>query len=696
MSALDRLEGYRGNLGKGRTEDSVESSYFDVRTPEGCFLNLLQKHGFTMLDTVTGEETEICKVLKTDGNIYIQAVAGSGKTTTLIYKIMHDIVTGETMRVQELPNGMQAKVVDKVFVGTFLKSGADELQKRLAQEQRKLGYSVTATQVTFGTLHAEFKRALNAMGVATPIASQSVLSGLLRKAINSCNISRNGEKLKNEDYKIIEGILTYYRGRLDEQRYRHPNAVDYELTPSIIDLLNKQYSNFKAVEGVMDFEDLQELLYKYCYVTPNPAVIEFLGNRYNYMYLDEFQDTSQIQYALIQVYMKGVSKSAELRKKGKLIVVGDVQQCIYSFRGSDINVMYKQFDEDFDSTHLNLSYNRRCPSNILKPIIPSIMLNRESSGIEIKAINDGGEFDCRGYQNIKQMLMGVEGELKKDKVNNYSSGILCRTNYDGMIPALYLELVGGFDYSISSEAMTLTGALPRKLMRVTSIFTDRGTPALKETLSMFAPYSQLWGVKQLCDTMKQNQKRIWDIPIDDMVYSCSAIASYVNDWVELRKNSNDIEVLKAIYWQLYEDVFDGDSAYSQGARAIIDVLLFLLENEDIKDIGMFRERCELIDEQLHARIGINADISIATVHEFKGKERDAIYVWNDSDGVFPTNKTDMKNEFEVSEERRVHYIACTRAKKKSIILCKTAEVGYFVKEMDCKCRYIAPKVNGSI
>ena len=72
------------------------------------------------------------------------------------------------------------------------------------------------------------------------------------------------------------------------------------------------------------------------------------------------------------------------------------------------------------------------------------------------------------------------------------------------------------------------------------------------------------------------------------------------------------------------------------------------------------------------------------------------YIWNDSDGVFPSSKTDIRNEDELQEERRVHYIACTRAREKSTILCKGGSEGLFVTEMDTKVQAITPEIGGTL
>lgn len=619
-------------------------------------------------------------------------------TTMLIFKIMHDIVTGEIMRLQTLPNGAQVRVVNNVFVGTFLKSGADELHTRLAQCQRRMGYTVTADGIHFGTLHAEFKRCLNAMGIATPIASQQVLSGMFRKAVNVCSITREGENLKNEDYKIIESIVTYYRGRLDNKRYMHPSASEYGLDMATLDLLNTTYANLRKAEGVMDFEDLQELLYKYLYVTPNQNVIEFVASRYNYMYLDEFQDTSQIQYAILKVYARGWLRDTEHPTKGKIVVVGDVQQCIYSFRGSCIEVMHQYFNEDFEAVNNTLSYNYRCPANILNPVVSSISLNLESKGINILPFRDGGEFKSVSCTSLGGMLTYVEQELEKDLRDGRNIAILCRTNYDGMLPALYLEMKGRYRFSISGEGMTLNTALPRRLIRVARLFTDRCSVAIKDVLGMLVPYTVSYKVRRVYTILKDNNLSIWAMDRRDLKWECQELYENIELLEAYKKqhNNSDVETLKYLYRNLITDQFSGDSVYAESARSCIQVLLHFLNTCNFETVHEFLEEMDELGERLEARVGKKCDISIATVHEFKGKERDSIYVWNDSDMVFPSPKINPENYEDMSEERRVHYIACTRARHKSTILSLAGKVGTFLQEMDCKTTPFVNCVQGSL
>ena len=883
-------------------------------------------------------------------------------TTALTFKIIYDIVTGESVVMKSINGGTPIRAVDGMWVCTFLKTGAEELESSVINWQRKLGYSITANQISFSTMDAEFKRCLNAMGVATPIGDASKLHSLFCKAVDSCHIERKGYALSKEDYQIISGIVTYYRGRLDQKRYQHPSCKDYDITPTILDLLVKQFAQLREREGIMDFEEIMELLYKYLYVTPNPAVQDFVANRYNYIYVDEFQDTSQMAYAILKFYARGklwlnrfggdvktVSEGGTVpdglytatETKGKLVVVGDVSQCIpsdstvtlddntevyacelkvgdnvktnwgsdeithitpmfrngriatittesglcgrftlehklfidfskvmlheglnypdfeadlqlimcrdrfyvvspgsvdcfveeyssyidaytrcrqymrnhvcdfmehfvpdniydefidmitdafickseddieslcdiaieinnlikkyrvvtvgditngtniytvsngvgnwdkveevsidlftdivydistknthtyisdggfmnhnciYSFRGSDSSILAKNIDEDFRPSICTLSVNWRCPSNILNPVISSIHRNEDSKNQDIVAAHQGGEFIPYCFTSYKNMIAQLQDDILKDMDDNMSVAILCRTNFDGLIPAFVLEADGRFNFSVSGENMTLNSPLPRKIIGVTSLFTERATTAVKTSLEFFAGRGGSWAVKQLIDTLKTNNKSIWQLPIEDINYSCPSLAPFVKSVKAIfhdengnRDKSKEVEALRAVYMMMIVDVFGGDSAYCESARAYIETLLYILENKEFKSVYEFLEEIEFLNDKLNGRIRKKkAPIRIATVHEFKGKECDSVYVWNDSDGTFPSSKCDKDNEDQLNEERRVHYIACTRAKKREHIYALSSRMGMFALEMDCKFNNpIKPKV----
>ena len=706
VNAIDSVIFFFNSLGIGCKMEFDGETY-------NMYLFPPQLRGIQSIIAYKDEADMTCITIDAEDHLYLtMGMLPTHNTTALTFKIMYDIVTGEAMTLKQIESGLPVRVVNKMWVCTFLRSGAEELQASLTKWQRKLGYSQTADQINFSTMDAEFKRCINAMGVATNIGDAGKLHSLFCKAVDSCNVSRSGGyPLTKEDYQILSGILVYYRGRLDNQRYNHPSMKDYDLTPTILDLIAKQFANLRATNGIMDFEEIMELLYKYLYVEPNPAVQDFVANRYNYIYIDEFQDTSQMAYAILKFYARGklwlnrfggdvkvISEGGTVpdglytaqETIGKIVVVGDPSQCIYSFRGSDSKILVNDFDEDFKPCLSRLSVNWRCPANILNPVVSSIHCNPDSAVQDIRAAREGGEFFAYAFPSYKSMIAQLKTDMTKDMEDDMRVAVLCRTNFDGLIPAFVLAEDGRFDFSISGENMTLNSPLPRKIIGVTSLFTERSTPAVKTTLEFFASRQDKWGVKQLIDTLKMNNMSIWQVPIEDIRYSCPSLEKFVTSVKKVfytdgsRDKAKEVEALRTVYYMMIVDVFAGDSAYCESARAYIETMLYVIENHDFQSVYEFLEEIELLNDKLAGRIKKkSAHIQIATVHEYKGKECDSVYVWNDSDGTFPSSKCDVNNEDQLNEERRVHYIACTRAKKREHIYSIQIKKGRFAKEMSC-------------
>lgn len=747
MSALDKLQMYSAK--KENTLVSPVAEYFDIKSPEGYFLNTIHNLGYRIVETtytqgdkvltkseydaledkagveVSTQLTELAKMLTTKGDMLANSTAGSGKTTALIFRIMRDIATGEATKKVTLPDGTTVSTLDSIFVGTFLKTGADELKQKLASWQRNLKYFVTADRIQFGTLHAEFKRALNALGAPTPIGSVDAISRCLKRAIDDLSIKRDGSyALTFEDYRTIESIVSFYRNRLDNDKYNHPSARDYGLTPLILDSLVTKFANERKSEGIMDFEDLQELLYKYLYVTPNPDIQNFIASRYKYMYLDEFQDTSQIQYAILKFYMRGrlaINRSGEAmpvgmetglytgeETSGKIIAVGDDDQSVYRWRGSDIDIIIKNFPEDFKPQIVQLSTNYRCPSNILNPIKTSIVKNTDRFPKNLRSSREGGEFHAYTALTVQVMIEHLLQQIEEDTLNGKSVAILCRTNFDGVIPALMLEMSGKYQFSVSSEAMTLSSAMPKTVINCARLFTDRTSQYVINTLKLFVDRSDQWSVQELVKRLKADAsmgmgRSVFDIAPEDLAYSSPKLATLIKTLKTYLYDSNgnaikggDIEALKVLYLKLLIDVYDGDSAYCSKIRAYIQAVLYVLKVRKFTSADDFLSTMSDWNDCLNARVGKAYKVKIATVHEFKGKEADCCYIWHDSKDLFPASKTNTTIKVDFEEERRVHYIACTRAREKSIVYALAKNAGEFFFELDCTPEAIRPVNKGKL
>lgn len=633
--------------------------------------------------TLVEKEMTCITVDSPDHTFVIEDWVVTHNTTTLIFKIMYDIISGEATKIVNI-NDNNIRVTDKIWVSTFLKSGAEELKKRLGVAQTEMGYFDTSDGIVFSTLHAEFKRALTAMGVKLNLMSNSDCISMIKKTADSLRIRhKNGKNLTQEDYYQIQGIITYARNRLDNKRYDNPACEEYGITPIILDSLIDGYKKRRDIENKHDFEDLQELLYDALYTNPNPAVQKFISERYNYIYLDEFQDTSQIQYAILKWYGVNYLSQNTGSARGKMVAVGDDDQAIYSWRGSDVDIITWQFEQDFSPVVNQLTTNYRCPSNILEPVINSIVLNKKRHIKELKSSKEGGEMYAYSFADNRGMIMRLMNDIEEDLQKGYNIVILCRTNFDGMIPAFTLEQQHRFDFSISGTNMTLNSALPRSIFRCASLFTERSTNAVRQSLELLVGRQNAWKIKEFIYVLQNDKESIFTIDLEDIKFSVPFLYDLISTLREYRDRNEDIEGLKYLYNYMMTEVYQGDSTYCENARAYIELLLVIIDTHNFDNVFDFCEKIQEYSDNLVLRVGKpKVPIQIATVHEYKGKERDSVYIWNDSTDIFPSKRADLSNDEELEEERRVHYIAWTRAKKKLTVYAKRGQQGRFL--IECK------------
>lgn len=644
-------------------KEEVDSEMKKLKPSERMLLNI-KKSGINM------EQME--PVLKTKGNQLVISSAGSGKTTTLIYKIIYDITTGEATRLVEVNNNV-VRVPEKIWVCTFLKSGAEELKAKMALRQRELGVVDTTNYIQFSTLHAEFKRALNSMGVATEFISASENTSLLKKVLGVYNVRNSYNKpLNSEELRDFESALVYTRNRLDGKRYAKDIYDETGLTARVVEAILHDWKEERLKKGLLDFEDLQEMLYTQCVLKKDEKVIDFIRDRFNFIYVDEFQDTSQIQYEVLKVYISGARK---------VVAIGDDDQTIYSWRGSYNGIITHDFDADFHPTINKLSYNFRCPSKILNAIIPSIERNENRYGKEIKAARKGGVLRVRSCPNYKNMVNQLGDMVYKDVSEGKSVAILCRVNSDGLMPALLLDKIGKFQYNISGEGMTLDSYIGRLVLGIIRLFTDNYSSSVEKSLSLLS--WDKYNIQKLLKVCKNNKVSIWDLSLQDIAYTCPDIYGIISEWRTYREKEGDVFALKMVLEYYRTRVFKKDNQFNRVCKTVISSMTTLLDYNDYESVVDFLDDVESINERLKARrkMSYGTYVRIATVHEFKGKEADSVYVWNDCRNVFPYAGSSDDQEM-LDEERRIHYIACTRAKKISTIMYLNGEEGEFVSEMD--------------
>lgn len=662
---FSELSDFRGEIdfmSKLKEKKAKEQELKKLKPSERLLLEIKEK-GFDL--------SQMESVLKTRGNQLIISCAGSGKTTSLTFKIIYDLKTGWATKVMDV-NGNKIRVPDKIWVCTFLKSGADELEYSLRKWQNQLHCADTSKSIQFSTLHAEFLRALKDMGKSVDIISAKENSNLLKDVLKPYQLlNGKGKPLNSEDMSNLESALTRTRNVLDPSRYDSDIYDELNISPTLIDSILFDWLSARKKVGKYDFEDLQETLYTECYRRNNQEVIDFLSKRYNFIYVDEFQDTSQIQYKLIQIYAMNSKQ---------IVAIGDDDQTIYSWRGSDNHIITEEFSKDFNPVVNPLSINFRCPKNILNSIKPSIEKNSIRFKKDLESAQDGGKVRVAPMPSYTAMVSMLSDCIYNDVKNGRSVAILCRTNSDGLMPALILDKINNFSFSISGDGMTLNSYIGRTVLSIIKLFTEGNTQPVKSALEMLT--WDKYEVNNLIRVCKSNKLTIWDVDAKDLSYSCPSISSKLLTWRSWREKMGDIQALKLVLQDYRMNVFDKDTQFNTVIRSVISSIEALLDYFNYDYVEDFLYELDDINERLQGRRkkkGVK--VQIATVHEFKGKEADSVYVWNDSEDVFP-QKNAQNSEEEIEEERRVHYIACTRAKQISTLIYLKNKAGMFVSEMD--------------
>ena len=622
---------------------------------------------------------ELHDIFECRGNALIASGAGSGKTTALVLKILHDHYCGYCDKVVEIPSadgGNFVRVPSNILVTTFLKSGAEDLQRSFYEWAERLNIGgLDNTKIVFKTLHAEVYDALKTMTGTKPeiVADGQKYIRQAMKTFGIRSVLSRSRTVTLEEVRDVECILAYARNRLDKEKYNHPLMSDYKIDQVILDGLLKDTKMQRQLEQVVDFEDLQELLLEALKKYPN--VRQNIKDRYDYIYCDEFQDTSQLQYAILEYYIEGVKR---------VIAIGDDDQCIYSWRGSDINIITHYFIEDFKPAIFKLTTNYRCKSNILNAVIPSITQNVNRVEKSLKSYKEGGELNVLMSHSVDELIQRVKADVHEGN----TVGILSRTNNDLLIPALILELGGGIDFSISKQ-LNIRARLPRFVFGCIELVTKRYTDNFEDYFKQVLGFYEKEQASILASVLQNNKdKNIFNIPDEDYE---NAVPDLFDIIIKPMKDAymssgGERAVYKTVLWIL-KDTFSGSSPYAKKARELFNYVIQLIDSDMCRDMTLF-EFDNLLNDVIPMYLSKRVDkatarVKLTTVHEAKGKEWDSVYIWNDNDGVFPAQVGQRQlTDEEYEEERRIHYIAWTRAKEKLTVFADEIDCSPFLQECD--------------
>ena len=437
----------------------------------------------------------------------------------------------------------------------------------------------------------------------------------------------------------------------------------------------EEYQKTLSNSNSLDFDDLmiktKEIL------LADQEILMRWQNKFSYFLIDEFQDTSKLQYEIITL----------LAKSDNITIVGDPDQTIYSWRGADIS-----FINDFDKLHENtttitLHQNYRSTKKILNAANNLIKYNTNRLEKNLDTQNPEGvdiQFSVANTQEFETMwIISKINELKKNKVQLKDIAILYRSNYysraieDALITdGIPHKIIGGqkfYERTEIKDALTFLRCIwsPNDiaLERVINIPSRKiGSTTLKK-LHDFANAKNLdlwesWihNFKEI-NISNETKKNLFDF-INCLLKHRAALSKKIPIYQVLESFLNEVGYIK--YLTSSQSITNTTSRLDNIKELLKAIKTWTEKNKD-KNIDDYLEEVALINLHNDDSTNINY-ISLMTVHAAKGLEFKNVFVIGLNEGVFPTNRA-LENEkegdgFLIEEERRLAYVAITRAKER--------------------------------
>lgn len=583
-----------------------------------------------------------------DGPILVIAGAGSGKTRVLTARICHLIEIGVNPY--------------NILAITFTNKAANEMKERI---ERQLGYSDVWTS-TFHSMCARILRMdCERIGyskdftIYTDLESERVVKRILQdypqadpknKGDYLCHISRAKTLALSPD--------DYYDTIKDSDSDAYNVAEVY-----------RRYETELKKCNCLDFDDLllkTVLLFSTC-----PDVLEKYQNRFHYINVDEFQDTNKLQYDIVKMLSK---------KHGNLFVVGDEDQSIYSWRGAEIrNIL--DFPKDFKGAKVfKLEQNYRSTTSILKAANNVIKnnsnrnektlwseINKDDSIEYYEAYNDRDEATrvARAIDTLHRKGAPYSEMAILVRANSVTRGFEEEFNLHG-IP---YKVFGGFRFY---ERKEIKDALAYVRIAI--------NPSDNDSILRVVNYPKRGigntAVAELQNVAKDTNSTLFQVLINPGLLSSATakklapFTEIVTELVKMQKQMSAVEFVQfairrsGLESSLAQSGDPEDSNRLENIEELVGAVQQFSQDNENATISDFMQSVALVSDT----DSMNSDdyVTIATVHAVKGLEFDNVFIVALEEGIFPTQRAIYSGDIE--EERRLMYVAITRARKRLFVL----------------------------
>ncbi|MBI5044901.1 MAG: UvrD-helicase domain-containing protein [Candidatus Levybacteria bacterium] len=545
----------------------------------------------------------------TDGPMIILAGAGSGKTRVLTYKVMYLILE-------------KSITPESILMVTFTNKAALEMEERIKKFIAGHADKKISGQPLVSTFHSLCARILRAdgsyLGISTrfSIYDDSDQIEVIKDAMGKLMIS-------TKDFKPHSILATISQAKneliFDDEYHQFARGVFQEAVAKIYPL----YQKILKENDALDFDDL--ILQVVRLFRKHPDVLSKYQEHFDYILIDEYQDTNRAQYVLTKL-LTG--------KKQRICVVGDFAQSIYSWRGADYRNLIKFTNDFMHAKTFSLSQNYRSTQKILDSATAIIAKNTSHPVLKLWTENDSGDpieiYEAINEQDEADFIIRTLIELKISSLHDVA--ILYRTNAQSRV----------------IEEAFLHHGIPYILIGGTRFYERKEIKDVLSYLRHAINQNETIALKRIEKIGKQRMQKFLDFLTRNTAL----------------ENHSTIELLDKIleetsYLDLYDDKDEDDRARLENIKELRSVALAFPDSTE------FLENVSLVEQEYASskdKSSKNA-ITLMTLHAAKGLEFPIIFMIGMEEGLFPHSRS-LMDKHELEEERRLCYVGITRAKNK--------------------------------
>ncbi len=596
-------------------------------------------------------------VLTTEGPVLLLAVPGSGKTTVLVTRLGYMLYSC----------GIPA---ENILTLTYTVAATGDMERRFR--------SVFGEQITempeFRTINGICAKVIAQYGRMvgkTPfelITDEKKLAGMVAEIY----MKRLNEYPTESDIRMVRGLITYAKNMmLNSEEIK---ALEKEAKLPLLDIY-KEYNAMLKSRSLIDYDD--QMIYAYMLLKKIPDLLQYYRNIYRYICVDEAQDTSKIQHAIISM-LAGAS--------GNLFMVGDEDQSIYGFRAAYPEALL-HFEQDHPGAKvLLMETNYRSNAKIVLTADEFIQHNKQRHAKHMMPSKEAAEDITCIHVNTPGAQHAYLAKVAADSAERCA--ILYRDN-ESVIPLVDLLERQGATYRLKNADMTFF--THRVVSDLTNIMKFALEPDNSE-LFMQIYYKLKFYLKktqamQLCDLAKELEVPILEALERDTEITANTLRSCKGMRSNLHRLKDDTPAvaLDRILGQMGYGEFLEKNDLGENKVRILKMLA--MREKTVED---FLDRLSALQTVIRENERGSGQFILSTIHSSKGLEYDNVYLIDVCDGIFPDQVVkDYKKATEeeirhYEEERRLFYVAMTRAKQRLYVFHQNGVKASFLKEIGMK------------